>query len=55
MTISEALKYGIAELNAGKIQEPIQKTKLILAFELCQNKEYLVSHDSEILRRKRIK
>lgn len=52
MTIKEALEYGVASLKKSNIKEPIQKTRLILAFVLCKNKEYLISHDNEILRRR---
>lgn len=55
MQIKDALKTGVEKLKNNDIQEPIQKTKLILAFVLCKNKEYLISHDDEILRRRRIK
>lgn len=55
MTIKEALEYGVEKLKNNDIQEPIQKARLILAFVLCKKKEYLISHDNEIVRRRRNK
>ena len=55
MTIKDALKYGVEELKNNNIHEPIRKTRLILAFVLCKNKEYLITHDTEILRKRRNK
>lgn len=52
MTIKEVLKIGVEELKNINIQEPISKARLILAFELCKNKEYLITHDEEEIEEK---
>ena len=52
MTIKKALEYGIEKLKLSEVEEPISKTRLILAFAISQNKEYLITHDLEILRRR---
>lgn len=52
MTIKEALRYGIDKLKQSNIKDPIAKTRMILSFVLSKNKEFLISHDGDILRRK---
>lgn len=49
MNIREALEYGMKILKENKIDEPLLKTRIILANILKQNKEYLIIHETEIL------
>ena len=41
MNIKQALEYGIKLLKENNIDEPILKTRMVLANILNQNKEYL--------------
>ena len=52
MTIKEALEYGVKTIKENEIEEPITKAKLLLAFAISKNKEYLISHDLEVMRRR---
>lgn len=49
MNIREALEYGIKFLKENNIDEPLLKTRIILANTLKQNKEYLIIHETEKL------
>ncbi len=49
MNIREVLEYGINLLKANNIDEPIIKTRIILANILNKNKEYLLIHENEEL------
>lgn len=49
MNIKDALKYGINKLKENNVQEPILKSKLILANLLNKNKEYLLVNEEEVL------
>lgn len=49
MNIKEALEYGMKILKENKIDEPVLKTRIILANTLKQNKEYLIIHETQIL------
>ena len=52
MTINETLSIAINKLKESNIAEPISKARLILAFVLCKQKEYLITHDKEITLKK---
>ena len=52
MNIKEALEYGINLLKENKIEEPILKSRIILAILLNKNKEYLILHESVVLENK---
>ena len=47
MNIKEALEFGIKKLKENNIQEPNLKVRLVLAYFLKQNKEYLITHYEE--------
>lgn len=49
MVVKEVLLMGIEKLKKANIAEPILKAKILLAFSINKNKEYLVSHDNEEL------
>ena len=49
MNIKQALEYGIKLLKENNIDEPILKTRMVLANILNQNKEYLMVHELEKL------
>lgn len=49
MNIKQLLEYGINLLRENKIEEPILKTKILLAYILGKNKEYLMIHEIEEL------
>lgn len=49
MNIREALEYGINLLKENNINEPIIKTRIILANILNKNKEYILIHEDEKL------
>lgn len=49
MNIKQALEYGIQVLKENKIDEPILKTRIVLANILEKNKEYLLIHEIEEL------
>ncbi len=42
MNIKEALEYGIEKLKENNIKEPSLKVRLVLAYLLGKNKEYLM-------------
>lgn len=52
MKIKEALEYGIELLKENNIDEPILKTRIILANILNESKEYLMIHEKEELSEK---
>lgn len=54
MTIKEALEYGISLLRKNKIEEPILKTKILLAKALDKNKEHLLINETQELEEKTI-
>ena len=47
MNIKDALEYGINELKEKNIEEPILKTKILLAYILNCKKEDLLIHETE--------
>jgi len=47
MTIREALQKSIKELKENNIQEPVLKARILLAFVIGKDKEYLVTHENE--------
>ncbi len=49
MNIKQALEYGINLLKENDINEPIIKTRIILANILNKSKEYLLIHENEEL------
>lgn len=49
MNIKQALEYGIELLKENNIDEPILKTRIILANILNKGKEYLMVHELENL------
>jgi len=49
MTIKEIVKYGIEQLKENNIDEPYLKMRMLTAYFLNKNKEYLISHDTEKL------
>ena len=49
MTIKEGLKKANEILKEKDIEEPILKSRILLAFILCQNKEYLITHEEKEL------
>lgn len=49
MNIKQALEYGIELLKENNIDEPILKTRIILANVLNKSKEYLIIHEKEEL------
>lgn len=49
MNIKQALEYGIELLKENNIDEPILKTRIILANILNESKEYLLIHEKEEL------
>lgn len=49
MDIKQALEYGIELLKENNIDEPILKTRIILANILGESKEYLIIHEKEEL------
>lgn len=49
MNIKQALEYGIELLKENNIDEPILKTRIMLANILNENKEYLMVHEKEEL------
>ena len=49
MNIKQLLEYGINLLRENKIEDPILKTKILLANILGKNKEYLIIHELEEL------
>jgi len=49
MNIKQALEYGIELLKENNIDEPILKTRILLANILNQTKEYLMVHELEEL------
>ena len=55
MTIKEALEYGINLLKTNKIEEPILKTKILLAKALEKNKEYLLINEIEEIEEEKLK
>ena len=55
MTINETLSIAINKLKESNIAEPISKARLILAFVLCKQKEYLITHDKEVLKKLNLK
>lgn len=55
MNIKQALEYGIELLRENNIDEPILKSRIILANILKQNKEYLMVHELEELNEDLIK
>lgn len=49
MNIKQALEYGIELLKENNIDEPILKTRIILANILNESKEYLIIHEKNEL------
>jgi len=49
MNIKQALEYGIELLKENNIDEPILKTRIVLANILKENKEHLIIHELEEL------
>ena len=49
MNIKQVLKYGIELLKENNIDEPILKTRILLANILNETKEYLIVHELEEL------
>lgn len=49
MNIKQALEHGIQLLKENNINEPILKTRIILANVFNKNKEYLIIHEKEEL------
>lgn len=49
MNIKQALEYGIELLKENNIDEPILKTRIILANILNESKEYLIIHEKDEL------
>lgn len=47
MNIKQALEYGIKLLKKNEIEEPILKTRIVLANVLNNSKEYLIAHETE--------
>ena len=47
MTIKKALELAIEKLNKSNIENPIKCAKLVLAYVLKQEKEYLVINDNK--------
>ena len=47
MTIEEALKEAVDKLNMNKVSESTLKARMLLAFVLDKEKEYLVSHNKD--------
>lgn len=47
MNIKEALEYGIEKLKESNIKESSLKARLVLAYLLNKNKEYLMVHDED--------
>lgn len=52
MNIKQALEYGIELLKENNIDEPILKTRIMLAYIFNKNKEYLMIHGEEELSEK---
>jgi len=55
MNIKQALEYGIELLKENNIDEPILKTRMLLANILNETKEYLMVHELEELNEELIK
>jgi len=49
MIIKQALQQSVEELKKHKIQEPALKARILLAFVINKDKEYLVVHEDEEL------
>ena len=49
MNIKQILEYGIKLLKENRIDEPILKTRILLANILKKSKEYLMIHEKEEL------
>lgn len=47
MKVKELLQYAVDKLKNNQIEEPILKARLLLAYILGVEKEYLVAHDEE--------
>lgn len=54
MTIKELLNNEIKKLKENKIEKPILKAKIILAFILEENKEYLTINENETINKEYI-
>lgn len=55
MTIQENLKIGIQDLKEKEIKEPMLKARLLLAYILGVEKEYLIIHSNDVLEEKKEK
>ena len=55
MTIKELIKIGDQKLKGANVQEASLKTKLLLAFVLNTNKEYLIINDDQEINDDKIK
>lgn len=49
MNIKQALEYGKNKLVENKIKEPLLKTRIVLANTINQEKEYLLTHEDNVL------
>lgn len=54
MIIQEILKNAIFKLNDNKISDAVQKARILLAYTLNVNKEYLVAHNSDEIKEKNV-
>lgn len=54
MIIQEILKNAIFKLNDNKISDAVQKARILLAYTLNVNKEYLMAHNSDEIKEKNV-
>lgn len=54
MIIQEVLKNAIFKLNNNKISDATQKARILLAYTLNVNKEYLVAHNSDEIKEENV-
>lgn len=54
MKIKEILQNSIIELNKNKIEDSVKKARILLAYVLEVEKEYLVVHDEDKIDEKKV-